>query len=77
MDEAGFFVKKIEANGLIRGLIMGKIEANSLLGQEVRLITRSGEKYFGVVLGIDKDNHGKSQKDEVLLDFGFSSKMRF
>lgn len=74
MDEAGFFVKKIEANGLIRGLIMGKIEANSLQGQEVRLITRSGEKYFGVVLGIDKNNHGKSQKDEVLLDFGFSTK---
>ena len=51
MDELGFIVKKIEETGLIRGLIMGKIEPNSLLGQEVHLYNRQGKAFPGVILG--------------------------
>ena len=43
MDELGFYCQKIEETGLIRGLIMGKIEPNSLLGQEVHLYNRQGK----------------------------------
>lgn len=73
MDELGFIVKKIEETGLIRGLIMGKIEPNSLLGQEVHLYNRQGKAFPGVILGRNKANQVQG-KEDVLLDFGFSSK---
>ncbi len=52
---------------------MGKIEPNSLLGQEVHLYNRQGKAFPGVILGRNKANQVQG-KEDVLLDFGFSSK---
>ena len=76
MDELGFIVKKIEETGLIRGLIMGKIEPNSLLGQEVHLYNRQGKAFPGVILGRKTKQNQVQGKEDVLLDFGFFFKKR-
>lgn len=74
MDELGFLVQKIEKNGLIRGLALGKVEKNALLGQQVLVTMQDGQQLTGVILGQDKENLALNKNGEVLCDFGFSDK---
>lgn len=73
MDESGVIIKKILANGTVKGLILGKLEPNSLLGARVQLVTRSTKKISGTVLAFDEENQAVDAKKEVMIDLGFTS----
>lgn len=72
LDEAGFLVRKIQENGLIQGLLLGKVLSNSLLGQEVCLVNEANQLFNGSILAWDEAN--QVLRDQVvIMDFGFSS----
>ncbi|MDR0922428.1 MAG: M42 family peptidase [Lactobacillales bacterium] len=73
MDELGFIVKKIQENGTIQALALGKVEPNALLGQVVKLTNRAGDTFKGVILGFNQANLALDKNNIVLLDIGLSS----
>lgn len=73
MDELGFIVRKIQENGTLLALSLGKTNGKALLGQKVKLTTRNAETFFGVILAQDKSDTVLNKENAVLLDLGFSS----
>ena len=74
MDELGFIVKKINDNATIQALALGTFLPNALLGKKVKLTTSTNETFYGVLLGQDQKQTALNNNNEVLLDFGFSTK---
>lgn len=78
MDEVGFYVKNILPNGMIKPVIVGGVNFNALLAQRLILINENGEKLYGVIdttpPHLLKSNNNNLSEDNLLFDFGFSSK---
>ncbi|MDD3098969.1 MAG: M20/M25/M40 family metallo-hydrolase [Bacilli bacterium] len=80
MDEIGFMLLYIQDNGLIKTSALGGHSKETLSAHRVLLKTKSGKKYYGAIASIPP--HLKSEKDqdedryieELLFDFGFTSK---
>jgi putative aminopeptidase FrvX len=80
MDEIGFFVRKIEENGLLRVVRLGGIEEKSLPGKEVIVINKKGEKIQGVFgikahhLATPKERETVARIEEIYVDIGAESR---
>lgn len=80
MDQLGFFVRKVEANGMIRVERMGGVPERALAGQAVLLCVGEGRDVPGVIL--NKAHHATQPDEkyhvlktpELLIDTGLSSK---
>lgn len=48
-DEVGFLVSAIEPGGFLRIAALGRTDARVTMGQEVVVVTKSGERYWGTV----------------------------
>ncbi len=76
MDEVGMLVKNITDRGLIKIANVGGLVPESLICQHVELINRAGKEFAGAVMGVSPHNNkgDKVTLDDILIDFGFSSK---
>lgn len=78
MDEVGFYVKNILPNGMIKPVVVGGLNFNSLQAQRLILINEKGEKIFGVIdttpPHLLKSTNNTLTESDLLFDFGFSSK---
>ncbi len=76
MDEVGMLVKAITDRGLIKIANVGGLVPESLICQHVELINRKGKIFPGAVMGVSPHNNkgDKVTLDDILIDFGFSSK---
>ena len=80
MDQLGFFVRKIEADGLIRVERMGGVSERAMAAQAVTLCIQPGYDVNGII--INKAHHATSVDDkykvltapEIHIDVGCSSK---
>jgi glutamyl aminopeptidase len=79
MDEIGFIVQQIEANGMIRLISIGGVNPLTLTSQRLQLTTRTGQVFLGAVdatpphLLKDK-TQGVPTVESLYVDFGFVSK---
>lgn len=73
MDEAGFIVKKINKNGIVKALALGTVSEKSLLGAMLKLKTREGKELIGVIIAYDKEGNVLDEAKEVCVDFGFEN----
>lgn len=79
MDEVGFIVKSIEPDGFIRLQMIGSIWSHMLPGQSMRVITREGKEFDGIIgsvasHGLPADLKAKVIPfDDLYLDMGVSS----
>jgi putative aminopeptidase FrvX len=79
MDQLGFIVRKIEANGLIRFERLGGVPERALAAQEVLLCAGEGKDVPGVIA--NKSHHATAPEEkyrvmpyqEVYIDAGFAS----
>ena len=79
MDQLGFVVRKIEADGFLRLERLGGVPERALPGQEVMITTRDGTDIFGVI-GI-KSHHATPPDEkyvvpkvaDLYVDCGFES----
>ncbi|MGL4572634.1 MAG: M42 family metallopeptidase [Clostridium sp.] len=80
MDEVGFIVHEIEANGLIKILQVGPIWEQSLIASRVKVVNYNGEEIEGVIVSKPKLLINDSDKGKVVnvnnmyVDIGTSSK---
>lgn len=80
MDQLGFFVRRIEANGFIRVERMGGVPERALAGQAVLLCVGEGQDVPGVIL--NKAHHATQPEEkhhvlktaDLLIDTGHRSK---
>lgn len=54
MDEVGFMVQHISAEGFLQFVPLGGWSENTLLSQRVRVLTRSGRELLGVIASVPK-----------------------
>lgn len=79
MDEVGFVVKKITANGLLEIAPIGGLWEQTLLSSRVTLINRDRKEFKGAIGSIpphllDEATRAKPMKiDNMLVDLGFTS----
>lgn len=79
MDEVGFVVKKLTANGLVEIQAVGGLWEQTLLSSRVTLINRDRKEFKGVIGSIpphllDEATRAKPMKiDNMLVDLGFTS----
>ncbi len=79
MDEVGFMVSHLQANGMVQLVPIGGINALTLTAQRMHLTTREGKVFLGVVdttpPHLLKDvQQGIPTVESVFVDFGFTSK---
>lgn len=78
MDEVGFMVSKILSNGAVMVLPLGGHNPQALLSNRVILKTQKGEFYHGLINALPphllKDSSRATQINEMVFDFGFTSK---
>jgi putative aminopeptidase FrvX len=67
MDEVGFMVQNITADGFIQFLGIGGWWEHNLLSQRVEILTRSGEKMIGVVSSRPPHFLPEAQRRQVLM----------
>ena len=79
MDQLGFIVRKIEANGLIRLERLGGVPERALASQEVLICVAEGRDVHGVIA--NKSHHATKPEEkylvlpyqEIIVDAGFSN----
>lgn len=80
LDEVGFMVKKIEDDGYIRLAPIGGWWGHVLPAQELRITTRKGDKYYGIIgtkapHGLPAEVRAKVMDvSDMYLDLGISGK---
>lgn len=80
IDEVGFMVKTISDDGYIHMQNVGSLWSHLIAGQKMRVITKEGKKYCGIIgsyptHGIPKVLKEKTMNlDDLYLDMGVSSK---
>lgn len=80
MDEVGFLVQNITAEGFIQFVTVGGWWEHNLLSQRVEILTRSGEKVIGVVSSKPPHFLSAAQRQQVMsiehmfIDIGASSR---
>ncbi|NCA97477.1 MAG: M42 family peptidase [Bacteroidia bacterium] len=80
MDEIGFMVLYVLENGLIRTSALGGHSKETLAAHRVVLKNRAGVKFYGTIASIpphlkkDGEKDDEHFIDDLLFDFGFSSK---
>lgn len=80
MDEIGFMVLYVLDNGLIKTSALGGHSKETLAAHRVVLKNRAGQKFYGTIASIPphlkKENETSEEHfiDDLLFDFGFSSK---
>ncbi len=79
MDEVGFMVKHIAEDGKIIVEKIGGIEASTVVGQKVKILSKSGKKYFkGTLSSVDIQEHMKPVRSpnigNVYIDMGMKKK---
>jgi len=80
MDEVGFMVQNITADGFIQFVAIGGWWEHNLLSQRVEILTRSGEKILGVVASRPPHFLPESQRrqvmtiDQMFIDVGADSR---
>jgi endoglucanase len=80
MDEVGFLVQNITADGFIQFLGIGGWWEHNLLSQRVEILTRRGEKVLGVVASRPPHFLPESQRrqvmsmDQMFIDVGAESR---
>ena len=67
MDEVGFMVQNITADGFIQFLGIGGWWEHNLLSQRVEILTRSGEKILGVVASRPPHFLPEAQRRQVMM----------
>ena len=67
MDEVGFMVQNITADGFIQFLGIGGWWEHNLLSQRVEILTRSGEKIIGVVSSRPPHCLPEAQRRQVMM----------
>lgn len=67
MDEVGFMVQNITADGFIQFLGIGGWWEHNLLSQRVEILTRSGEKIIGVVSSRPPHFLPEAQRRQVMM----------
>ena len=80
MDQLGFFVRKIEANGLIRVERMGGVSERAMAAQAVTLCVGEGRDVPGIIM--NKAHHATLPEEkykvvtapDILIDTGHGSK---
>ncbi len=70
IDEIGFFVTKINENGLINIESQGGIKFENIVSQGITLINSENKKFNGVILN-QKEN---KKIENVIVDLGFKDK---
>lgn len=74
LDEAGFIVRELLDNGLVKALVLGKHCEKGLLGASIKLETREGQYYSGTLTSFDDKETVLSKHNEVLVDIGAATK---
>lgn len=78
MDEVGFCVGNILENGLIKPIVLGGFNFNSLQAQRLIMINEKGEKVVGAIdttpPHLLKSGNGGVSAADLLFDFGFTNK---
>jgi len=79
MDEVGFMVSHIQANGMIKIVPIGGINSLALTSQRMHLTTRTGKVFLGAIdttpPHLLKDvQQGIPTVESVFVDFGFTHK---
>ncbi|MDZ7603669.1 MAG: M42 family metallopeptidase [Hoeflea sp.] len=80
MDQLGFFVRRIEANGLIRVERMGGVSERAMAAQAVTLCVGEGRDVPGIIM--NKAHHATTPEEkykvvtapDILIDTGHGSK---
>ncbi len=67
MDEVGFMVQNITADGFIQFVAIGGWWEHNLLSQRVEILTRSGEKVLGVVASRPPHFLPEAQRRQVMM----------
>lgn len=77
MDEVGIIVTYIEENGFVRFDKIGGLDANTLIGHKVKLLTSSGI-IVGVIGAVPphvkKENNQKTEISDLWIDIGATNK---
>ncbi len=79
MDEVGFMVQNISADGFIQFVAIGGWWEHNLLSQRVEILTRSGDKILGVVASCPPHFLPDAQRrqvmtiDQMFIDIGAAS----
>lgn len=80
MDEVGFLIQNITADGFIQFLAIGGWWEHNLLSQRVEILTRGGEKVLGVVASRPPHFLPEAQRrqvmtiDQMFIDIGAESR---
>lgn len=79
MDEIGFMVQDITAEGFLKFVPVGGWSENTLLAQRVRVLTRSGRELFGVITSLPPhftggDGRTAPTLDKMYIDLGAESR---
>ena len=79
MDEVGFMVQDITADGFLKFLPLGGWCENTLLAQRVRVLTRAGRELPGVITSLPPHFTGGDAKtspaiDKLFIDLGAESR---
>lgn len=72
MDEVGFMITGIQKNGLLKFILIGSIDGQSLHSQRVRIKASNGCEYLGTIVMHDEDIKSCDAK-KMLIDFGAES----
>lgn len=78
MDEVGIIITYIEENGLVRFDKIGGLDANTLIGHQVKLLTISGiiEGVIGAVPPhVKKEYNQKTEISDLWIDLGATNKL--
>ena len=79
-DEVGFAVQHITSKGFLKLVALGGWWTHTLVAQRVRILTKSGQEFLGVIGSTPPHFLGESAKDKVLpleqlyVDVGASSR---
>ncbi len=80
MDEVGFAVQRITAQGYLKVVALGGWWTHTLLAQRVRVLTKSGQEVLGIVGSTPPHFLGEGQKEKLLtmdqlyIDLGAGSR---
>jgi glutamyl aminopeptidase len=79
MDEIGFMVSHIQANGMIQIVAIGGVNPLTLTSQRMHLTTREGKVFLGAIDAtpphlLKGTNQGVPTVESVYVDFGFETK---
>lgn len=80
MDEIGFLVKWIDDKGYVRFAPIGGWDDRIVPGHRVTLVTRNGERRFGVIgcapphILSDEERHKPIPMEKMFVDFGATSR---